>query len=105
VSTATDIQTTPSLPPWIDAATIDALAAAVASRVAELIPESEPERVWLNMADAAAYMGTTRDALRKLTSARTIEFSQAAPGGPCWFRREWLDDHRERHRKSGRIDY
>jgi excisionase family DNA binding protein len=46
---------------------------------------------WLDMGQAAAYLGLTRNALRKYTAARTIPFEQDIPGAKCWFKRCELD--------------
>lgn len=100
MATATD-NPTPTLPTLaLDAATIDALADALAARVAELI--SVPaEGGWLDAPAAAQYLGISTTALHKLTSARELVFSQAVPGGRCYFRRADLDAYREQAMKGG----
>jgi excisionase family DNA binding protein len=46
---------------------------------------------WLSTKDAAAYLGLTPNALRKLTASRTVPFEQEVSGGKCWFLRSELD--------------
>ena len=79
----------------LDPVTIERLADALAERVAARLPDRPSEGGWLCTPDAAAYLGITVEALHKLTSARGLEFSQQAPGGRCYFRREDLDAYRE----------
>lgn len=75
-------------------ALLDQLADRVADRIMERLsftqPAPEPDR-WMNSAEAAAYLGTTANALHKLTSARTVPFEQDAPGGRLYFKRSDLD--------------
>jgi excisionase family DNA binding protein len=54
-----------------------------------------PEDGWMPAREAAAYLGTTLDALYKLTSARRVPFAQDGPGCRLWFRRSDLDAWRE----------
>jgi excisionase family DNA binding protein len=61
---------------------------------------------WMNSREAAAYLGLTRAALHRHTAARTIPFTQDAPGGKCWFSRADLDAWRRGggahpHRRRG----
>jgi excisionase family DNA binding protein len=78
----------------------EALVERVAVRVAEilrpLIAESSSASAagWMTSAQAADYLGMSRNALHKLTSAREIPFSQDAPGGKCWFQAGELDEWR-----------
>jgi hypothetical protein len=85
----------------LDAATLDALALAVARRVAELVP-APAEDGWLDSTAAARYLGISTTALHKMTSARApgLAFSQATPNGRCYFRRRDLDAYREQSMKG-----
>jgi helix-turn-helix protein len=101
---ATDLDTqspqqTPTLSVGLDPETIDQLAASIALRVAELIPDSA-EDGWLDAPAAARYLGISTDALHKLTSGRELAFSQASPGGRCYFRRADLDAYRLQSMKA-----
>lgn len=82
---------------------LDALAERIARRLTATSPTtsttSDPDR-WLTSRDAAAYLGLSLAALHRLTSARTIPFSQDAPGGRCWFKRRDLDGWREQGRRG-----
>jgi excisionase family DNA binding protein len=69
----------------------EALADALARRLAPRFPDTQPADRWLNSAEAAAYLGLSVTALHKLTSARAVPFSQDCPGGKCWFQRSALD--------------
>lgn len=60
-----------------------------------------PDR-WMNSAGAADYLGITRNALHKHTSARTIPFEQSGPNGKLWFRAVELDDWRRGRETAGR---
>lgn len=80
---------------------LDALADAVAERILDRLPQEPTEDGWLDTAAAASYLGITTTALHKLTSARQLAFSQAAPGGRCFFRRSDLDAFREQSMKGG----
>jgi Helix-turn-helix domain len=84
----------------LDPATTDQLAAAIALRVAELIPDPE-DAGWLDAPAAARYLGITTTALHKLTAARELVFSQAMEGGRCYFRRSDLDAYRLQFVKGG----
>jgi hypothetical protein len=101
VATAPDIPTLPQLAVTLDPATIDALALAVASRVAELVP-APAEDGWLDSTAAARYLGISPTSLHKLTSARVpgLSFSQATANGRCYFRRRDLDAYREQSMKG-----
>jgi Helix-turn-helix domain len=52
---------------------------------------SATEDKWLDSKAAAEHLGISLHALHRLTSARTIPFSQERPGGRCYFRRSDLD--------------
>jgi hypothetical protein len=56
----------------------------------------------MNSAGAADYLGITRNALHKHTSARTIPFEQSGPNGKLWFRAVELDDWRRGREIAGR---
>jgi hypothetical protein len=101
VATASDTPTLPQLSVSLDAETIDALALAVARRVAELLP-APSEDGWLDSPAAARYLGISTTSLHKLTSARVpgLAFSQATPNGKCFFRRRDLDAYREQSVKG-----
>jgi hypothetical protein len=75
---------------------IGEIADAVAERVIHRVGggAGTAENGWLNSNDAAAYLGLTKNALHKLTSARTIPFSQEKPGAACYFERAALDAYR-----------
>lgn len=49
---------------------------------------------WLSTKDAAAYLGLSPNALRKLTASRSVPFEQEVAGGKCWFLRSELDQWR-----------
>ena len=76
--------------------TLDRFADMVAERVLGRLRRSwnQSDDGWLNSKDAAAYLGITANALHKLTSARTLPFSQERPGGACYFQRADLDAYR-----------
>lgn len=61
---------------------------------------AEPDR-WLNSREAAAYAGTTRQALHKAMAAREVHFEQDCPGGKAWFRRADIDAWRRGERSAG----
>jgi excisionase family DNA binding protein len=67
--------------------------AVLAERLAPYLPapEQPAQDGWLTTKQAADYLGTTPNALHKLTAARTIPFEQDAPGGKCWFKPSDLD--------------
>lgn len=77
----------------LDDDALDALAVELAPRIrARLLTDVKPpEDAWMGSGEAASYLGMTRQALYKLTSARAIPFTQDTPGGRCWFRRSELD--------------
>lgn len=72
---------------------VDAFADAVVKRIANQftqLPDNHDDR-WLDSQEAAQYLGITRNALHKHTSAMTIPFSQDSDGGKCFFKRSALD--------------
>jgi hypothetical protein len=104
VATVTPIPSslpTPTLAFGLAPETIDQLADAVADRLQARLLRQPIEDGWLDTAAAASYLGITATALHKLTSARQLAFSQAAPGGRCFFRRADLDAFREESMKGG----
>ena len=70
---------------------LDALADRLAPRVAALLREAADTDGWFDSVRAADYLGMTKNALHKLTSAREIPFEQDAPGHKLYFRRSALD--------------
>lgn len=79
----------------------DATLAPLAERLEAMRPAAAPSPAttgWLDTAAAAAYLGITRNALHKLTSARAIPFEQDGPGCRCYFKACDLDAWR---RSSG----
>ncbi len=50
------------------------------------LPHERREDRWLNSAEAAEYLGLSRDALHRLSAERRIPFSQDRPGARCYFR-------------------
>lgn len=87
------------LPPEVVERLADAVAERVLARLEGTDGGMDPER-WMDTRDAAAYLGTTPNALHKLTSARTVPFEQDGPGAKCWFTRRDLDAWR---RDGGRV--
>jgi Helix-turn-helix domain len=70
---------------------LNALAERLAPRVAALLREDADADQWLDSGQAADYLGMTRNALHKLTSARLVPFEQDGPGCKLHFRRSELD--------------
>jgi len=87
---ATATPTSPTLSVALDMATIDTLTAAVAERVAELLPDPAEDR-WLTTVEAADYLSLPVSSIRKLTAAEGIPFTQDCDGGRCYFLRSQLD--------------
>ena len=80
---------------------LDALAGQLAPRVAALLKEEATSDRWLDSGGAADYLGMTRNALHKLTSAREIPFEQEGRGHKLYFRRSDLDRWRAGGRPPG----
>lgn len=85
---------TATLTVQLDDATLDRLAAAIAAKVAALLPDAVDDP-WLDSPAAAAHLAITVNALHKLTAADAIRYSQNGLGGKLYFRRSWLDEYRE----------
>jgi hypothetical protein len=56
-----------------------------------LKPPAAASDGWLDAKRAAAYVGLSVNALRKLTAERAIPFEQEVPGCKSWFKRSSLD--------------
>lgn len=63
---------------------------------------SEPDG-WLSTREAAAYAGTSPNALHKAMAAREIHFEQDARGGKAWFKRGDIDAWRRGERPGARV--
>lgn len=74
----------------LDSETVEALAEAIAARVAELASRRE-EDGWMTSAEAARHLAVPISTLRKWTAAGAVPFAQDVPGGRCYFRRSELD--------------
>ena len=86
-----------ALPPWFDAAMIDALADAVATRIADrlsLQSEREPRPGWLDAHKAAIYLDVPYSTFRKHTAAGRITGQQDVRDGRLYFKPDDLDDWR-----------
>jgi hypothetical protein len=68
----------------------------LARALAPYLPARDGVAGWLDTKAAATHLGITVNALHKLTRERAIPFSQAGPGGKCYFRRSDLDAWRAR---------
>jgi excisionase family DNA binding protein len=79
--------------------------ATLAERLAPYLVSPAPptEDGWMDSRHAADYLGITRNALHKMTAARSIPFEQDEPGCKCYFRRSDLDAWRtvRGHLQSG----
>lgn len=62
----------------------------------------EPDR-WLSTRDAAAYAGTSPNALHKAMAAREVHFEQDTPGGKAWFKRADIDAWRRGERPGSGV--
>jgi hypothetical protein len=92
-----------------------ALAAVIAGdegglrRLAELLapylpaPVAPSEDRWMDSREAAAYAGTTRDALHKAMAAREVHFEQDCRGGKAWFKRADIDAWRRGEDSASRL--
>jgi excisionase family DNA binding protein len=92
VATATDTapKQTSTLIVALDEESVDALALAVARRVAELIPDPA-EDGWLDGYTAANYLGIPYSTFKKLTAAGRLEGCQDTEGGRFYYQRADLD--------------
>jgi excisionase family DNA binding protein len=87
---------TPTAPTLaLDPATIEALADALAARVAARLPDRPGEDGWLDSSAAASYLAVPVSTIHKLSAAGEIPCSQDRPGGKLYFRRFELDRWRE----------
>jgi excisionase family DNA binding protein len=93
VQTVPDTPTLPQLAVTLDAATIDALALAVARRVFESMPDPAAD-VWINAREAAEHLGIHYSTLKERTAAGELPAYQDTPGGALWFKRSELDEQR-----------
>jgi excisionase family DNA binding protein len=84
---------TPTLAVGLDPETIDALASAVAARVAELLPEPEAD-CWLDSRGAAAYLAVPLSTVRAWTARGELPGYQDTEGGNYYFKRSELDEWR-----------
>jgi hypothetical protein len=83
----------------LDDGALDVLAERLAPRLASRLMPAQPEADrWLDSQAAASYLGITKNALHKHTSARTIPFEQDSPGGKLWFKPCELDAWRRGER-------
>lgn len=74
---------------------LDLLAAKLAPRLLERLPNVIADDSWIDSKQAAAYLGITTSTLWKRTAAREIPFEQDRRGGKLWFKRDALDAWRE----------
>jgi excisionase family DNA binding protein len=84
---------TPTLAVGLDPETIDALASAVAARVAELIPEAADDG-WLDSRGMADYLGVPLSMVRSLTARGELPVYQDREGGNYYGKRSELDGWR-----------
>jgi hypothetical protein len=81
----------------------------VAKAVAELRTELGAQREggwpeWMPLDVAAAYLGQTVAATRKLYERRKVPMYQDGPGAKVWLRRSELDAYMESARHEARLD-
>lgn len=69
---------------------LDQLAAKVAGRVIELIPDPSADP-WIGTRSAAEYMDMNYSTLKERAAAGEIPHAQDMPGGPLHFKRSQLD--------------
>ena len=70
------------------------LAHELAGLIVAALPAREQASAWLDTKAAAAYAGCSVPSLHKAMGARQVRFTQEAPGGKAWFKREWIDSWR-----------
>jgi excisionase family DNA binding protein len=90
VSTTADTPTLPTLAVALDPETIDQLAASIARRVFELMPDPSADP-WIGAREAAEHLGIHDSTLKERAAAGELPAHQDAPGGPLWFKRSELD--------------
>jgi excisionase family DNA binding protein len=75
---------------------LDAIADRIAERVLARLGPDEPEPdSWMDLSDAAAYLGLHRDTLRKNAKTGGVPYQQDRAGCRLYFRRSDLDHWRE----------
>jgi excisionase family DNA binding protein len=90
----------PALVVTADSEMIDALALAIAARVAELLPVAAADG-WLDSREAAAHLRIHYSTLKERAAAGKLPSYQDAPGGPLYFKRSELDEHRRSNGSQG----
>ncbi|HVX33276.1 MAG TPA: helix-turn-helix domain-containing protein [Solirubrobacterales bacterium] len=90
---APDSPTLPQFSVSLDAETVDALAVAVARRVAELLPEPA-EDGWLDSRGMADYLGVPLSMIRTMTARGELPTYQDREGGNHYGKRSELDEWR-----------
>lgn len=78
----------------VPASVIEAIADAVAHRLAALVSahgSDGPSSPWMDFEAARAYLGFSKDGLYKLTAARAIPFRKRRGGQGLLFHRDELD--------------
>lgn len=79
---------------------IEALVDALAPRLLDRLQLDRPlEDRWMDSAEAASYLGISKNALHKLSSSKAIPLEQESPGCKLWFRRSDLDVWRRGERR------
>jgi excisionase family DNA binding protein len=84
---------TSALTVQLDDASLDRLAAAVATRVSALLPDPAADG-WLDSREAAAHLRIHYSTLKERAAAGELPAHQDAPGGPLYFKRSELDEYR-----------
>jgi excisionase family DNA binding protein len=87
------LPTTPTLAVTLDAVTLDQLAADIARRVFELMPDPADDP-WIGAREAAEHLGIHYSTVKQRAAAGELPAYQDSPGGPLWFKRSELDDRR-----------
>ncbi len=82
---------------------IDLLSDRIADRVAARLEPKPEHDFWLDLSDAAKYLGLHRDTLRKRAKAGLVPFRQDAPGCRLFFNRADLDAWRHAGGAPARI--